>query len=269
MTYRCQVWLVIVMTNRRRVDLNMQSQCQSCGMPLVDEKLLGTEKEGQVSQEYCTYCYGEGEFKQPNLTIKEMIEICVPHLKEDGMAEDEARKMLASFLPSLKRWRKSESIKPVVIEKDAFNVVGVTARTSNANESTAQAKIPHLWSAFYEQNITQHISNQVNRAVTYGLYSDYESDVNGHYTLTLGMEVSATDEIPEGMEAKSIPAAKYLVFTSEKGPITEVVIKAWQDIWAWFANSQEERTYTGDFEKYDERCANPNEAQVDIYIAIK
>ncbi|MGE7091557.1 effector binding domain-containing protein [Lysinibacillus sp. NPDC048646] len=247
----------------------MQSYCQSCGMPLVDEALLGTEKGGQVSQDYCTYCYGEGAFKQPDLTVQEMIEIGVPHLKEEGMPEDEARQMLTSFLPSLKRWRKGESIEPFVIEKDSFKVVGVTTRTSNANESTSQAKIPQLWSAFYEQNVVQQISNQVNRAVTYGLYADYESDVNGHYSLTLGMAVSAIDEVPEGMEVKLVPAAKYLVFTSEKGPIPEVVIKAWQDIWAWFANSEVERTYTGDFEKYNERCANPNEAQVDIYIAIK
>lgn len=97
MTYRCHVWFVKVNTNRRRVDVNMQSYCQSCGMPLVDEALLGTEKEGQVSQEYCTYCYGEGEFKQPDLTVQEMIEIGVPHLKEEGMAEAEARQMLTSF----------------------------------------------------------------------------------------------------------------------------------------------------------------------------
>ncbi len=269
MTYRCHVWFVKVMSNRRKVDLNMQSCCQSCGMPLVEAALFGTEKEGQVSVEYCTYCYGEGEFKQPDLTMKEMIEICVPHLKEEGMTEEGARQMLATFLPSLKRWRKSERIEPVVIEKDSFNVIGITTRTSNANELTAQAKIPQLWSAFYEQNVGQQIANHVNHAVTYGLYCDYESDVNGIYSLSLGMEVSAIDEVPKGMAAKIVPAAKYLVFTSEIGPVTEVVIKAWQDIWAWFANSAVERTYTGDFEKYDERCANPNEAQVDIYIAIK
>ncbi len=71
------------------------------------------------------------------------------------------------------------------------------------------------------------------------------------------------------MVVKTIPAAKYLVFTSEKGSMPDIVIKAWQDIWAWFASSEIERAYTGDFESYDERCANPQEAQVDIYIAIK
>ncbi|MGE7948081.1 effector binding domain-containing protein [Lysinibacillus sp. NPDC093688] len=246
----------------------MQSYCQSCGMPLVDEALLGTEKDGYKSEDYCTYCYEVGEFKQPTLTVEEMIGICVPHLKEDGMAEEEARQMLTSFLPSLKRWRKHDISEPVVMNKESFQIVGISARTSNANEITAQANIPQLWSDFYQQNVVGQIANAVNH-VTYGLYSDYETDVNGEYSITLGVEVLAADDIPEGMFVKTVPAAKYLVFTSDKGPFEEVVVKAWQDVWAWFASSGVERIYTGDFEMYDERCANPQEAQVDIYIAIK
>ncbi|WP_232305996.1 GyrI-like domain-containing protein [Pontibacillus litoralis] len=109
----------------------------------------------------------------------------------------------------------------------------------------------------------------VKPTVTYGLYSDYASDVNGEYSITLGMEALSSIEPPEEVVVKTIPSAKYMVFTTEKGPIVEVVIKAWQDIWARFASSEVERAYTGDFERYDERCANPEEAQVDIYIAIK
>lgn len=245
----------------------MQSYCQSCGMPLANEALVGTDKEGQKSQDYCMYCYELGEFKQPGLTVEEMVEICVPHLKEDGMAE-EARQMLSSFLPGLKRWRREEIKQPTMIERESFQIVGISAQTSNANEITPQAKIPKLWSDFYQQEVMGQIKNPVNNVI-FGLYSDYETDVNGDYSITLGVEVAATDEITQGMVVKTIPAAKYLVFTSEKGSMPDIVIKAWQDIWAWFASSEIERAYTGDFESYDERCANPQEAQVDIYIAIK
>jgi len=78
--------------------------CQSCGMPLHDEKLFGTEKENGRSTDYCIYCYEKGEFKQANITMEDMIEICVPFMKEDGMSEDEARVLLNQSLPSLKRW---------------------------------------------------------------------------------------------------------------------------------------------------------------------
>ncbi len=267
MTDSCQVSFAIVSTNKAKGGMTMQSYCQSCGMPLVEEALLGTEKEGEKSQDYCTYCYEGGEFKQPQLTVDEMIEICVPHLMEGGMPENEARNMLTSFLPNLKRWRKSEWREPKVVELNAFNIVGISTQTSNANEITEQAKIPQLWDHFYQQNITDQIAEQKNGHV-YGLYSDYETDVNGNYTLTLGVEVN-NDDIQGDLVVKTIPAAKYLVFTSDKGVMPEVVIQTWQEIWAWFANSKVERTYTGDFELYDERCANPHDSQVDIYIAIK
>jgi len=267
MTDSCQVSFAIVSTNKAKGGMTMQSYCQSCGMPLVEEALLGTEKDGDKILEYCIYCYEGGKFKQPQLTVEEMIEICVPHLKEGGMPENEARNMLTSFLPSLRRWRKSEGKEPKVVELIAFNIVGISTQTSNANEITEQAKIPQLWDHFYQQNIAGKIAELKNGNV-YGLYSDYETDVNGNYNITLGVEVN-NDNIPADLVVKMIPAAKYLVFTSDKGTMPDVVIQTWQEIWAWFANSKVERTYTGDFELYDERCANPHESQVDIYIAIK
>lgn len=246
----------------------MQSYCQSCGMPLTDEALLGTEKEGHKNQDYCTYCYEEGSFKQPNLTVEERIDICVPHLKGDGMPANEARTMLTSFLPSLKRWRKQEWSEPKIIKREAFQIIGISTKTSNANELTAQAKIPQLWQDFYEKNIVDQLSKLDNQNV-YGLYSDYETDVNGNYAITIGVEASKMNDASPEWVIKTIPAAKYLVFTSHKGKMPEIVIQTWQEIWAWFANSEVERTYTGDFELYDERCANPQEAQVEVYIAIK
>ncbi|MBS4192729.1 zinc ribbon domain-containing protein [Bacillus sp. FJAT-49705] len=79
--------------------------CQSCGMPVNEEKLFGTEKDGARSAEYCVYCYEDGEYKQANMTLTDMINLCVPFLKEDGKSEEEARTMLNEFLPTLKRWR--------------------------------------------------------------------------------------------------------------------------------------------------------------------
>ena len=31
--------------------------CQSCGMPLVNEKEIGTNEDGSRSNEYCIYCF--------------------------------------------------------------------------------------------------------------------------------------------------------------------------------------------------------------------
>lgn len=158
---------------------------------------------------------------------------------------------------------------PVRKEKGQFNIVGISVRTTNANEMTADAKIMKLWEHYYEQKVMNEISNPVNPSVTYGLYSDYENGVDGEYSITAGVQVDAYDVVPNGFIVKTIPAAKYMVFTSEKGSFSEVVFKLWQDIWSWFEREEVERAFTGDFEVYDERCVNPLEAQVDIYIAIK
>ena len=46
--------------------------CQSCGMPIEDPRLHGTEADGTWSCEYCQYCYGNGQFTQPGMTLDEM-----------------------------------------------------------------------------------------------------------------------------------------------------------------------------------------------------
>lgn len=80
--------------------------CQSCGMPLDNNSVLGTEKNGELSKEYCNYCYDNGEFLKPNETLEEMIETCIPFVaKATGLTPEESKKMLEEELPKLKRWK--------------------------------------------------------------------------------------------------------------------------------------------------------------------
>ena len=79
--------------------------CQSCCMPLTDD-LLGTNADGTVNHDYCSYCYEAGEFTAPDLTMEEMISICIPFMVEQGMTAEDALKILESTLPNLKRWSK-------------------------------------------------------------------------------------------------------------------------------------------------------------------
>ncbi|MDD4300776.1 MAG: zinc ribbon domain-containing protein [Methanomicrobium sp.] len=46
--------------------------CQSCGMPMAKESDFGTEKGGSRSEDYCTYCYQNGAYTEPDITIDEM-----------------------------------------------------------------------------------------------------------------------------------------------------------------------------------------------------
>ena len=55
--------------------------CQSCGMPLSSAEVLGTNADGSLNEEYCTYCYQHGNFVQ-DCTMDEMIEHCAQFTDE-------------------------------------------------------------------------------------------------------------------------------------------------------------------------------------------
>ena len=73
-------------------------------MPLDKPELLGTEKDGTKSNEYCTYCYQKGAFINPNMSLDEMKKL-VKGQMEKMKIDTGIINMAVSSLPSLKRWR--------------------------------------------------------------------------------------------------------------------------------------------------------------------
>ena len=101
-----------------------------------------------------------------------------------------------------------------------------------------------------------------------GVYTDYESDHTGAYSLIVSAEVSSLDSVPEGMIGLTIPASKNLVFPAG-GPVPDAIIQAWQNIWNHFSQSSEyRRAYTTDFEAYK---WNPEtqQTEAEIHIAMR
>ena len=79
--------------------------CQSCSMPLTRSDDFGTNADGSRNEEYCQYCYKNGEFSDPNLTKEQMIEKLTEMSFDMGMTEQEARDMAEVIIPTLKRWQ--------------------------------------------------------------------------------------------------------------------------------------------------------------------
>ncbi|WP_455465210.1 zinc ribbon domain-containing protein [Candidatus Hodarchaeum mangrovi] len=80
--------------------------CQSCAAPLKKLEHKGTEANGTRSDEYCSDCYEAGEFLEPEITMKEMIELSLSTTaKELDITIEEAKNYLQSLFPTLKRWR--------------------------------------------------------------------------------------------------------------------------------------------------------------------
>ena len=80
--------------------------CQSCGIPM-ENAYYGTNADGEKNDIYCSYCYMNGEFTDPNRTLKEMIELVSSTMQEKmGMPGFQANMIANSFIPKLKRWQK-------------------------------------------------------------------------------------------------------------------------------------------------------------------
>ena len=86
--------------------MKMYKNCQSCGMPLKkDPKGGATNADGSENTMYCSYCYDDGKFLQPDITVTEMQEFVKVKLKEMKFPG-----FIAGFftkgIPKLERWKK-------------------------------------------------------------------------------------------------------------------------------------------------------------------
>ena len=151
---------------------------------------------------------------------------------------------------------------------NAFKVIGIKIRTSNALELSGKGQIGATWGKFMSEGLGSKIPNRIDNNIV-AAYCEYESDMNAPYTFFLGAMVSSTAEVPSGMVTMEIPSDNYTVFNTEKGEVPMVIIDAWKKIWDMTSKSQINRTYTFDFEIYDSRASNPKSAQVDIFISAR
>ncbi len=141
--------------------------------------------------------------------------------------------------------------------------IGIAVRTTNENGQAA-IDIPALWKRFMTERIQDAIPNKTDHKL-YCIYTDYEKDHTRPYTTILGCRVPHLNNIPAGMEGKQLNDTNYRLFTAAGNLMQGAVFNEWTKIWgAGLA-----RTFTADIEVYDERSADPENAIVDIFIAVQ
>ncbi len=152
-----------------------------------------------------------------------------------------------------------------------IKIIGIKIITQNSKELSANGgQIAKTVSNYFSNQLMNQITNRINPGVTYCLYTDYESDQNGKYSFIIGEEVNSLRNIPANFVSHIIPKQKYCKLTSEQGPIPSIVVDLWKKIWS----SEQavlgvKRTFTADFELYDQRAGNPQNAIMDLFIAIE
>ena len=79
--------------------------CQSCGMAIQDPNDFGTTASGATNLSYCRYCFLNGKFTDPDITLEQMIEKCTGiAATKKNMTEDKAKEIVSDYMPKLKRW---------------------------------------------------------------------------------------------------------------------------------------------------------------------
>ena len=84
--------------------------CQSCAMPMEKPEHFGTHADGSLSQEYCCFCFRNGAFTEPNITMEQMMDKVACFMTENlRVPEAQAKEIVQAFIPKLKRWQGPHS----------------------------------------------------------------------------------------------------------------------------------------------------------------
>ncbi len=80
--------------------------CQCCGMPL-DDASVSREPDGTFQEEYCKWCYSDGQFAYTDLG--ELIDFLAGHMSNGNWPPEQVRAYLEERLPGLEHWKQPEA----------------------------------------------------------------------------------------------------------------------------------------------------------------
>ena len=145
----------------------------------------------------------------------------------------------------------------------AFRLIGIRHEGKTTNEG-GQSNIDcgNLWQRFEKEKIGEQIMGKIGHAV-YAVYFEYEGDHLQPFSYFIGCKAEEDAPVPEGLSSIHIPAGTYAKVVA-KGQMPDCIGKAWKEIW----DMDIDRAYRFDFELYDERCADWNNAELDIFLSI-
>lgn len=146
-----------------------------------------------------------------------------------------------------------------------FRLIGLALKNKTTNTNGQSAiDCGNLWQQFEQGNYAARISAKLSEVV-YAVYYNYEGDYRQPFSYFIGCQVNAGTTVPEDMSALEVPGGKYQKFIA-KGKMPDCIADAWKNIWA---SADINRAYNFDFEVYDERSRDWNNATVAIYLSVK
>lgn len=150
------------------------------------------------------------------------------------------------------------------VELEEAKLVGLAlkAKTTNINEQS-NIDCGNLWQEFEKGKYAEIIPNKLTDEIL-AVYHQYEGDHTKPFSYFIGCKVKAGTKVPPGLETLTIAKGTYQKIDA-KGKMPDCVINAWKEVWL----SDIPRSYKMDFEVYDERSKDWNNAEVEVYLSVE
>ncbi|MFT3701310.1 MAG: GyrI-like domain-containing protein [Agriterribacter sp.] len=150
------------------------------------------------------------------------------------------------------------------IQVNEFIIAGLSLKTATTNTNGQSAlDCQHLWETFKNAGYAENIPDKLGDEI-YGVYYKYDGDSSKPFFYFVGVRINPGANINHPISTLRVPGGTYLKMTS-KGKMPGCVTDTWKAIW----KENYPRTYVVDFEVYDERSSNWNDAEVDVYLSIR
>ena len=77
--------------------------CQCCGMPLSEDSMISREPSGEFNEEYCKWCYTDGDFAYKNKD--DLLDFLLEHMPNPDRVDDDVRRsQFDGYLTGLRHW---------------------------------------------------------------------------------------------------------------------------------------------------------------------
>ena len=187
---------------------------------------------------------------------------------------NEKADLMSIYIEELKR---GITMQPIIKEKEEFYVVGIELNTEHGS---CQQDVPKFWNSFSQKNSLLKLKNLKNPEEIFGICAgscqgrcgDPEfptaSQCGTGFGYLICSEVENLDHIPEGFVSRTIPEAKYAVFTIDGGfpKIQKGVEAIYKN---WLSNTSYELADSPNFERYNGNWTGDKDSKMEIWIPIK
>lgn len=160
----------------------------------------------------------------------------------------------------------AEPMKYRIVEKEAFQAVGVKREFSLVNEENLKG-IPLMWQEVLRDGTNDRLVRLNNGKIdgVLGVCVSFGDRQAIDYWVATAYE----GDLPDGLEQLTIPASKWGVF-EVRGPMPDAMQKTWKQIFSeWFPSSGYEPAGTPELEVYPPENAYAADYYSEIWIPLK